>query len=158
MGSAATGHRIVVEAAHAVAAHDQNRGLEMAVAASIAQGHGGGSGATLNSGLFDSAPAARDSPRTRCLKQLFGSTQLYLSGDLRSAIAELRAALETGRLVDDVDVLGNLGNAALHVGDDHSHREFGRRRRPPRGLEAAPSRCCTPCSVSASPSSSVGFA
>ena len=34
------------------------------------------------------------------------------------AVAALDAALPSGDIVDDVDVLGNLGNAALQLGDD----------------------------------------
>jgi DNA-binding CsgD family transcriptional regulator len=45
-------------------------------------------------------------------------------GDWAAARATLAEALEVGRDVTDVDVLGNLGNAALHLGDDDAARRF----------------------------------
>lgn len=124
VGSAPDAHRIFVEAAAAVAPHDQIRALEMAVAASVAQGHGAGSGAVLAPRLVDTTPLAGDTARVACLKQLLDATRLYLADDLRPAIDRLRAAQDAGRSLTDLDVLGNLGNAALHVGDDAGHREF----------------------------------
>jgi DNA-binding CsgD family transcriptional regulator len=47
-----------------------------------------------------------------------------LEGDSGTGVAALGAALATGEQVDDLDLLGNLGNAALHLGDDAAARRF----------------------------------
>ena len=124
VGSAPTAHRIFIDAAREVAAHDQVRALEMAVAAAIAQGHGAGSGASLDPAVIDVRPAPDDPPRVACLKRMLVSTTLDLGDAVAPAIEELHAAQAIGRTITDLDVLGNLGNAALHLGDDASHREF----------------------------------
>ncbi len=124
VGSAPDAHRIFTQAAQAVAAHDQVRALEMAVAAAVAQGHGVSSGAVLDPAVIHVDPSPLDTPRSACLKQLLISTRSSLAGDLRLAIGQLHLAQETGRTLTDLDVLGNLGNAALHVGDDESHHAF----------------------------------
>jgi uncharacterized protein HemY len=41
---------------------------------------------------------------------------LVADGDWSAARAALQQALDEGRDVTDVDLLGNLGNAALHLG------------------------------------------
>ena len=45
-------------------------------------------------------------------------------GRLGGAAAALDVALAIGRSVDDLDVLGNLGNAALQLGDDAAQQRF----------------------------------
>lgn len=44
--------------------------------------------------------------------------------DWENAVATLQDALVTGQQVADLDLLGNLGNAVLHLGDDHAHHRF----------------------------------
>ena len=39
----------------------------------------------------------------------------------RPALASLRAALDVGADIGDLDLLSHLGNAALHLGDDEAH-------------------------------------
>src|SRR5712691_7130747 len=49
---------------------------------------------------------------------------LAADGDWSGAVAALEVALRRGDAVDDLDVLGNPGNAALQLGGDKSHRRF----------------------------------
>ncbi len=100
----------------------------MAVAVAVAHSHGIDSGATLADGVIDLHDSPQDTARTRCLKQLLGSTRHDIEGDRAAALKELHRALETAveahDTLGDLDLLGNLGNAALHLGDDESHRRF----------------------------------
>ena len=131
VGAAAVGHRIFVEAAQRVAPVDPIRALEIATAAAVGRSHGADSGVRLPAGVIDVDAGTRDSPRTRCLKLLLRSTQHDLAGDRPSALAELSAAMDValhgapgGGHLPDLDLLGNLGNAALHVGDDDAQLRF----------------------------------
>lgn len=128
VGSAADAHRILTRAAEHVAAHDAVRALEMAVAAAVAQSHGIDSGARLADGTVDVDVSPSDTPRTRCLKQLLVSLRHDIAGNRGAALTQLHTALETALSAPDgrgdLDLLGNLGNAALHLGDDDAHRRF----------------------------------
>ncbi len=128
LGSAADAHRIFTRAAELVAVHDQVRALEMAVAAAVARSHGIDSGARLPAEAINVAVSQQDTPRTRCLKHLLVSTRHDIAGDRASALDELHAAqaiaLAAADTLADLDLLGNLANAALHLGDDASHRHF----------------------------------
>jgi DNA-binding CsgD family transcriptional regulator/tetratricopeptide (TPR) repeat protein len=124
VGSAAEAHRIFVHAAAAVADLDRVRALEMAVAETVMHNYGVDSGASLDLGVLDLAVDAGDPARVRCLKHLLVAMIQVADGDWAAARATLGQALEVGRDVTDVDVLGNLGNAALHLGDDEAARRF----------------------------------
>lgn len=128
IGSAADGHRIFVQAAERVAAHEPVRALEMATVAAIGRSHGADSGATLPAGAINVDASPHDTPRTRCLKLLLLSTQHDTAGDRATALSELHAAQQTALGSDDtmrdLDLLGNLANAALHLGDDAAHARF----------------------------------
>jgi DNA-binding CsgD family transcriptional regulator/tetratricopeptide (TPR) repeat protein len=124
VGSAAEAHRIFVHAAAAVADLDQARALEMAVAETVMHNYGVDSGASLDLGVLDLAVDTGDPARVRCLKHLLVAMTQVADGDWAAARATLAEALEVGRDVTDVDVLGNLGNAALHLGDDDAARRF----------------------------------
>lgn len=126
LGSASDAHRIFVQAARAVADLDPGRALEMATAAALTRIYGGDSGATLiddvKAGLLTATGA--DTPRTRCLRLLLGALTVSAEGDWARAVATLERALQAGRQVEDLDVLGNLGNTALNLGDDEATRFF----------------------------------
>jgi DNA-binding CsgD family transcriptional regulator len=49
---------------------------------------------------------------------------LAADGQWQQAVTALRLALDAGPGVIDADVLGNLGNAALQLGDDDAHRRY----------------------------------
>ena len=124
VGSATDAHRIFVEGAHAAHEADPHRALEMAVAAAVLRTFGADSGVTLPAGDVLAERSADDTPRTACLKQLLPSMTRAAEGDWAGAVAALDPALAGGDLVDDLDVLGNLGNAALQLGDDEAQRRF----------------------------------
>ena len=128
LGSAADAHRIFTQAAEQMAERDPVRALEMAVAAAVARSHGIDSGARLPVDAIDVAVSQRELPRTRCLKHLLVSARHDIAGDRARALEELHAAqavaLGAADTLADLDLLGNLANAALHLGDDASHRHF----------------------------------
>ena len=124
LGSATDAHRIFVEAAHAVHEIDPSRALEMAVAAAIMRTYGADSGSGVETGDIDVEVNDRDSPRTVCLKQMLVAMTLAARGDWAEAVTALDVAVAHGDAVDDVDVLGNLGNAALQLGDDDAQQHF----------------------------------
>jgi DNA-binding CsgD family transcriptional regulator len=124
VGSAVSAHRILVHAATAIADLDQARALEMAVAETLMHNYGVDSGASLEPGVVDVQVAADDPPRVRCLKPLFVAMTAAGDHDWAAAHTALNDALAAGTEVTDADLLGNLGNAALHLGDDDSARRF----------------------------------
>jgi hypothetical protein len=69
-------------------------------------------------------PAADDTARTRCLRQMLDAMTRVAEGDWSAATAALDPALELGEEVDDRDVLWNLANAALQLGDDRAQQHF----------------------------------
>ncbi len=126
VGSASDAHRIFTLAARAVADLDPGRALEMATAATLTRTYGGDSGATLaddvKARLLTATPS--DTPRTRCLQLLLRALTASADGDWAQAVATLERALQAGRQVEDLDVLGNVGNTALNLGDDEATRFF----------------------------------
>jgi len=122
VGSAADAHRILTLAALAVADLDPGRALDMAVAAALLRTYGGDSGATLADDVQARllTGTSSDTPRTRCLRLLLGALAASVDGNWARAVATLEGALQAGRRVEDLDVLGNLGNTALDLGDDEA--------------------------------------
>ncbi len=126
VGSAPDAHRIFTVAARAVCDHDEGRSLEMAVAAAMTRAYGGDSGATLPPEVLTRllTPTGHGSARSACLRLLLGALTASGEGDWALATSTLARALEAGRELDDLDVLGNLGNAARHLGDDVGARFY----------------------------------
>jgi len=124
LGSATDAHRIFVEAAQAIHEVDPPRALEMAVAAAIMRTYGADGGTTLKAGDIDVEVAEADAPQTVCLKQMLVAMTRASHGDWSGAVTALDAALASGEVVEDLDVLGNLGNAALQLGDDKAQQHF----------------------------------
>ena len=122
IGSADAAHRIFIEAAHAVHAVDPARALEMAVSAAIMTTYGADGGARLAADDIDTVVTEADSARTACLKQMFVAMTWAGQGEWAAAVTALDGALRTGEEVADLDVLGNLGNAALQLGDDEAQQ------------------------------------
>ena len=122
-GSATDAHRIFVEAANAANGVDPLRGLEMAAAAAVLQTYGADSGSRLDLGRVH-APTSEDLPRTRCLGWLFAAMTSAARHDWAGAVVSLDAARGSGDLVEDPDVLANLANAALQLGDDEAPRHY----------------------------------
>lgn len=124
VGSATTAHRIFQKAAIAVAADDAARALEMAAAASVLKMYGADSGVVLPPGTVDVRAATADPPRVVALKQLLMSMTLAADGQWQQAVRALRLGLDARPGALDPDVLGNLGNAALQLGDDNAHLRY----------------------------------
>jgi DNA-binding CsgD family transcriptional regulator len=70
------------------------------------------------------ALGADDAPRALCLKQMLVAMSRVAEGEWAAAVEALDVALRTGEQVDDRDVLWNLGNAALQLGDDEAQQRF----------------------------------
>ena len=124
IGSAAEAHRIFVEAAHAVLPVDPVRALDISVAAAVMRTFGADSGTPLRTEELLAATAADASARTRCLAHMLVAMTSAADGQWADAVSALDLALEIGEAVDDRDVLWNLGNAALQLGDDRRQHEF----------------------------------
>jgi DNA-binding CsgD family transcriptional regulator/tetratricopeptide (TPR) repeat protein len=123
LGSATLAHRIFVDTANAVRGDDPQRALEVGVLAATLRTYGADSGSRLPAADLVSA-AAGDSARTRCLKQMLVAMTLTAEGNWFGAVEALNLALEIGQEVDDREVLWNLGNAALQLGDDEAQLRF----------------------------------
>ena len=126
IGSASEAHRIFMRAARAVAADDPARALEMAMTATVLAAYGADSGVPPDQAAnipTDASPD--DTPRTRCLKHLLVGMTEASRGHWAAAAAPLRDALRSATEVSDPDILANLGNAALQLGDDQAaHRYY----------------------------------
>jgi DNA-binding CsgD family transcriptional regulator/tetratricopeptide (TPR) repeat protein len=124
IGSATEAHRVFVAAAHDVHDVDPVRALEIATAAAVMRTFGADSGTRLPSGDVIATPTEGEEPRARCVKQLLSSMTAAAEGEWADAVAALDDALVTGEDVDDRDVLWNLGNGALQLGDDEAQLRF----------------------------------
>jgi DNA-binding CsgD family transcriptional regulator len=124
IGSAPEAHRIFVEASHAVLTVDPTRALEIGVAAAVMRTFGSDSGTPLRAEDLLAATADDDSARTRCLRQMLVAMTRVAEGRWAEAVDALDLALDIGEDVDDRDVLWNLGNAALQLGDDRRQQQF----------------------------------
>ena len=126
VGSAVDAHRIFTVAARTAADHDTGRALEMACAAALNRTYGADSGATLGDGQLTHllTTTDQDTPRTRCLRLLLRTLTACGDQDWGRAAPALAWALEAGREVEDLDVMGNLGNTALHLGHDEGARFY----------------------------------
>ncbi len=124
LGSAIDAHRIFTEAASQVSGVDPPRALEMAVAAALLLSYGAGSGAVLPERDLLVAAASDDTSRSVCLKHLLTALTRAAEADWTAATEALDKAFQVGDAVTDLDVLANLGNAALQLGDVESQQHF----------------------------------
>lgn len=124
LGSATDAHRIFSDAARSVAADDPRRALEMAAAASVLRVYGADSGATLDPQQITGHLDTDATPRTRALTQLMLAMTLAADHQWAGAVGALELGLQLGPADLDSDVIGNLGNAALHLGDDAAHQRY----------------------------------
>jgi DNA-binding CsgD family transcriptional regulator len=130
VGSAEAGQSIVLRAAQEVAPFDEARALEMAMLGTTLATFAAGSGLAVDPATFlpplpDDAPA-----RLRCCRALITGQQHLLQGQLRLAAQSLRWAFGLPQpQPGDVDLLANMGLAAMHLGDDTVvHRNLTRLR------------------------------
>ncbi|WP_107772755.1 helix-turn-helix transcriptional regulator [Nocardioides sediminis] len=124
VGSAPEAHRIFVDAAHAVLLRDPVRALDIGVAAAVMRTFGADSGTPLRSDALLAATAEDGSPRTRCLRQMLVAMTAVAEGRWSAAVEALDVASDIGEEVDDRDVLWNLANSALQLGDDHRQQQY----------------------------------
>lgn len=124
LGTATVAHRIFVDAARSVAADDPSRALEMAAAASVLRVYGADSGANFNPAAITAHLGSDGAARTQALLQLLRSMTLAADGQWSPAITALAQGRDSESGDLDSDVLGNLGNAALHLGDDQAHERY----------------------------------
>ena len=124
IGSAPEGHRIFVDAAHAVRDADPGRALQMGVLAAVMRTFGADSGTPLRFKDLLTATAGDETARTRCLRAMLTSMTEVADDRWAEAVEALNGAFDLGEEVDDRDVLWNLGNAALQLGNDEGQRRF----------------------------------
>ena len=125
VGSAAKAYRTFSSAARAVAADDPARAVEIWVAATLTRMFDADTSAAPDAGpipeqLTHERPG--DPARTRCLRLLLAANIADTAGAWAPALRSLHAAVDASAEVEDSDVLANLGNAALHLGDDQTYR------------------------------------
>jgi DNA-binding CsgD family transcriptional regulator len=125
-GSLHTGHRMVLEAAAEVAPHDHQRAREMAMFAAALAAFGANSGSILDpTGLVP--PPGPDAPvRARCFSDLLHGLHAASRGDWPAAVPPLHRAFAVAEDLaeEDLDLLPNLGIAALHLGNDELARRY----------------------------------
>ena len=126
VGSAESGQSIVLRAAQDVAPFDGARALEMAMLGTTLATFAAGPGLAVDPATFlpplpDDAPA-----RLKCCRALITGQQHLLQGQTRAAAQTLRWAFNLHQPQSgDVDLLANMGLAAVHLGDDTVvHRNF----------------------------------
>ncbi len=125
LGSAAAAYRIFDSAARAVLAADDTRAVELWVAATLTRSFdtetsAGPAAEAVPEQVLRERPG--DSARTRCLRLLLAAATADAAGSWDEAMRSLGAAVRASAGVEDADVLANLGNTALHLGDDETHR------------------------------------
>jgi DNA-binding CsgD family transcriptional regulator len=134
VGSAEAGQSIVLRAAQEVAPFDGARALEMAMLGTTLATFAAGPGLAVDPATF-LPPLPDDAPvRLKCCRALITGQQHLLQGQMRAAAQTLRWAFNLHQpQPGDVDLLANMGLAAMHLGDDtvvHRNltwlRDFGR--------------------------------
>jgi DNA-binding CsgD family transcriptional regulator len=118
-GSIQLGHRMLLRAARDVAPHDPERAREMAAIAAGIATVGGDSGVDVDPSALVPTALDDDPVPARCADALMRGMGAIRRGDWADAAARLGPAFATDPLdVLPVDLLANLGVAALHLGDD----------------------------------------
>jgi DNA-binding CsgD family transcriptional regulator len=130
VGSAETGQAIVLRAAQDVAPFDGARALEMAMLGTTLATFATGSVLAVDPATFLPPLPGNAPPRLRCCRALIAGQQQMLQGQMRAAAQTLRRAFDLHQPQHgDVDLLANMGLAAVHLGDDTVvHRNFTRLR------------------------------
>ncbi len=129
VGSAATGHRIVMNAARDVAPFDPVRALEMSMQGTTLATYGGGSGpAGIDATTFLPPLPDHSSPRLRCLAAVLAGQQHVIASRMTEAAGELRLAFDlVPGIDDDSNLLSNTALGAFQLGDwQVTLRDFSR--------------------------------
>jgi DNA-binding CsgD family transcriptional regulator len=125
-GSLHTGSRMVVEAAAEVAPHDPRRAREMAMFAAALAVFGARPGSAVDPTGLVPPPAPGAPLRDRTFAALLEGLDAAAHGEWAAAAPRLddAFALSEDLTEDDLDLLPNLGIAALCVGDDARTRRY----------------------------------
>jgi DNA-binding CsgD family transcriptional regulator len=117
-GDLVTGQRMVLQAATGLAAIDPARARDLAMIGAAIGTVGADAG--IDPGSVVPAAARTDPARDRCVDALLTGLRALAAGDWATAGPALQAAIGLAHAVEpgDVDVLPNLGIAALHLQDD----------------------------------------
>ncbi|MFN0283948.1 MAG: ATP-binding protein [Kineosporiaceae bacterium] len=127
IGSGPVGHRILLQAARDVAGADFTRATVMARMAAAAATFGADSGIDIDPTEFVGDPDSLPPGAARSSALLLSGFAHIARGNLRDAAAEFRLAFAEDTAGGDVDLVPNLGLAALYIGDDDvALREYGR--------------------------------
>jgi hypothetical protein len=118
VGSASFGHRILLQAARDVAPDDPERAREMAMMAAAAATFGADSGVDIDPMAFVGDPDAAISVTARCSALLLTGFAHVGQGRLDVTTRVFKQVFTECDTTRDVDLLSNLGLAAMHVGDD----------------------------------------
>ncbi len=125
-GSLHTGQRMVLQAAAEVAPHDAQRAREMAMFAAALAAFGARSGSTVDPTALVPRPAPDAPLRARCFSGLLHGLDAAVHGDWQAAMPPLRDAFALAEHLaeEDLDLLPNLGIAAMYLGDDALTRRY----------------------------------
>jgi DNA-binding CsgD family transcriptional regulator len=125
-GSLHVGHRMVLQAAADVAHHDHSRAREMAMFAAALAAFGAESGTGLDPTALVPPPPSDAPARARCFSDLLYGLHAVAGQDWARATAHLCSAFTLADELedDDLDLLPNLGIAALHLGADELGLRF----------------------------------
>jgi DNA-binding CsgD family transcriptional regulator len=118
IGSAAVGHRILLQAARDVADTDPDRAREMAMMAAAAATFGADSGVGIDPAGFVGNIARAASSKSRCSGLLLSGFASVARGDFGAGAAAFRRAFADCDPQGDTDLASNLGLAAMHLGED----------------------------------------
>jgi DNA-binding CsgD family transcriptional regulator len=125
-GSLHSGRRMVLEAAAEVAPHDSQRAREMAMFAVALAAFGAHSASAVDPTALVPPPGPDAPLRARCFSDLLYGLDAAVRGSWEAATPLLQEAfaLAEDLAEEDLDLLPNLGIAALHLGDDALTRRY----------------------------------
>jgi DNA-binding NarL/FixJ family response regulator len=118
IGSGPVGHRILLQAARDVASSDPSRAKVMARMAAVAVTFGVDSGIGIDPADFVGDLAATPPGPELCSALLLSGFAHLAHGTLGDAAREFRVAFAQDTVGGDVDLVPNLGLAALYIGED----------------------------------------
>ncbi|MGY1833120.1 AAA family ATPase [Geodermatophilus sp. SYSU D01180] len=125
-GSLHAGQRMVLEAAAEVAPHDPQRAREMAMFAAALAAFGARSGSAVAPTALVPRPGPDAPVRARCFSDLLHGLDAAVHGDWQVAMPPLEEAFALAEHLaeEDLDLLPNLGIAAMYLGDDALTRRY----------------------------------
>ena len=125
-GSVQLGHRMLLRAAREVAPHEPGRAREMALIGAAIASVGGDSDVGIDLKALVPAATEEDPRAVRCVDALMRGLDALSREEWATAGPLLRRAFALAEPVGalDVDVLANLGVAAMQLGDDEAVLHF----------------------------------